>query len=119
VFIWGARAEVLYLAERLSPTRYVYQYGPLYTRGYATSSRVDELLGDLERNRPVLILDASLDSPVTPPLDSAGLQAWTSPDAQYIPPPELARVVAFIEANYSRAGTVPATGWPVWKRRTP
>jgi hypothetical protein len=119
VFIWGARAEVLYLAERLSPTRYVYQYGPLYTRGYAASSRVAELLGDVERNRPVLILDASLDSPVTPPLDSAGLQAWTSPDAQYIPPPELARVVAFIEANYVRAGTVPETGWPVWKRRTP
>jgi hypothetical protein len=115
VFIWGAHAEVLYLAHRLSPTRYVYQYGALYTRGYATPARVDELLADLERNRPVLVLDASVESFVTPPLDRAGLQAWTSPDAQYSPLPELARVVAFIEANYVRAGTEPTTGWPAWR----
>lgn len=117
VFIWGAHTEVLFLANRLSPTRYVYQYGPLYTRGYATPSRVDELLADLERGRPVLILDASLESFVTPPLDSAAFRVWESPDPQYSPLPELARVVAYIEANYARAGTEPTTGWPVWRLR--
>ena len=117
VFIWGAHAEVLYLAQRLSPTRYVYQYGALYTRGYATTARVDELLADLTRRRPVLILDASIESFVTPPLDSAEFQAWRSPDPQYSPLPDLARVVAFIEANYARAGTEPTTGWPVWRLR--
>jgi hypothetical protein len=119
VFIWGAHALVLYLAERLAPTKYVYQYAPLYTRGYSTPERVDELLADLERNRPVLILDASSDSTITPPLDSGTFRTWTSPDIQYAPLPELAKVIAFIEASYVRAGTEPTTGWPVWKLRTP
>jgi hypothetical protein len=119
VFIWGAHAEVLFLAHRLSPTRYVYQYGALYTRGYAAPARVDELLADLERGRPVLILDASRESFVTPPLDPVGFRAWTSPDAQYQPLLELQRVIDFIVANYDRAGTEPATGWPLWRLRAP
>lgn len=119
VFIWGAHTEVLWLAHRLAPTQYVYQYAPLYTRGYAAPARVAELLADLERERPVLILDASRESFVTPPLDIAGLRAWTSPDAQYSPPPELERVIEFVAANYDRAGTEPATGWPLWRLRAP
>ena len=119
VFIWGAHTEVLWLANRLSPTQYVYQYAPLYTRGYASPARVAELLADLERERPVLILDASRESFVTPPLDLAGLRTWTSPDAQYIPPRELEHVIEFVSANYDRVGAEPATGWPVWRLRAP
>ncbi|HEV8229718.1 MAG TPA: hypothetical protein VGQ86_07150, partial [Candidatus Limnocylindria bacterium] len=51
VLVWGSHTEVLFLARRLSPTRYVYQYAALSTRGYATSSRVAELLFELERRR--------------------------------------------------------------------
>jgi hypothetical protein len=119
VFIWGAHTEVLFLAQRLAPTQYVYQYAPLYTRGYQTSERVAELLADLERGRPVLILDASRESPVSPPLDSAAFGAWVSPDIQYTPLPEMANVIAFIEKNYERAGSEPATGWPLWRLRAP
>ncbi len=119
VLVWGSHAEVLFLAGRRSPTRYVYQYAALSTRGYATPERVDELVADLARARPALILDASSESFVTPPLDSASLRAWTSPEAQYAPLPELARVVAFVEAQYARAGTEPATGWPVWRLKAP
>jgi hypothetical protein len=119
VLIWGSHAEVLFLAGRRSPTRYVYQYAALATRGYATPARVEEFLADLQRARPVLILDASSESFVTPPLDVAGLRAWVSPEAQYAPLPELERVVAFIVTNYERAGTEPATGWPLWRLRTP
>ena len=119
VLIWGSHSEVLFLAGRRSPTRYVYQYAALATRGYATPARVEEFLADLQRARPALILDASSESFVTPPLDIAGLRAWVSPEAQYAPLPELERVVAFIVANYERAGTEPATGWPLWRLRTP
>jgi len=119
VLIWGSHSEVLFLAGRRSPTRYVYQYAALATRGYATPARVDEFVADLQRARPALILDASSESFVTPPLDVAGLRAWVSPEAQYAPLPELERVVAFIVANYERAGTEPATGWPLWRLRTP
>jgi hypothetical protein len=119
VLIWGSHAEVLFLAERRSPTRYVYQYAALSTRGYATPARVEELLADLQRARPALILDASRDSFVTPPLDLTGLRAWVSPEAQYAPLPELTRIVEFVVANYDSAGTEPATGWPLWRLRAP
>jgi hypothetical protein len=119
VFIWGAHTEVLFLAQRLAPTRYVYQYAPLYTRGYSTPARVADLLADLQRNRPVLILDASLESPVTPPLDGDAFRTWASPDIQYTPLSEMASVIAFIESSYERAGTEPTTGWPVWRLRAP
>ena len=119
VLIWGSHAEVLFLAGRRSPTRYVYQYAALSTRGYATPARVEELLADLRRAPPVLILDASRDSFVTPPLDLAGLRAWVSPEAQYAPPPEIEGIVAFVVANYDRVANEPVTGWPVWRLRTP
>jgi hypothetical protein len=119
VLIWGSHAEVLFLSERRSPSRYVYQYAALSTRGYATPARVEELLADLKRARPALILDASRESFVTPPLDLAGLRAWVSPEAQYAPLPELEQVVQFIESAYERAGTEPATGWPVWRLKAP
>jgi hypothetical protein len=119
VLLWGSHAEVLFLADRRSPTRYVYQYAALSTRGYATPARALELVADLRRSRPALIVDASRDSFVTPPLDLAGLRAWVSPEAQYAPLPDLERVLEFIIANYERAGTEPATGWPVWRLRTP
>lgn len=119
VFVWGSHTEILYLAGRRAPSRFVYQYAPLYTRGYATPELVDELLADLRARRPALILDASLESFVTPPLDRAALRSWVSPDAQYAPLPDLERVVAFIESTYERAGVEPATGWPVWRPRAP
>jgi len=119
VLIWGSHTEVLFLADRRSPSRYVYQYAPLATRGYATPARVDEFLADLRRERPVLILDASAESFGTPPLDLAGLRAYVSPEAQYAVLPELERVVEFVLANYDRAGTEPATSWPVWRLRAP
>ena len=119
VLIWGAHAEVLFLADRRSPTRYVYQYAALATRGYATPARVQEFLTDLQRARPMLIVDASSESFVTPPLDVAGFRAWVSPEPQYAPLPELERVVEFIAANYERAGTEPATGWPLWRLKAP
>jgi hypothetical protein len=119
VLIWGSHAEVLFLADRRSPTRYVYQYAALSTRGYATSARVEEFLADLRRARPALILDASRDSFVTPPLDLVSLQTWVSPEPQYAQLPELQGVVEFVVANYDRAGTEPATGWPLWRLRAP
>lgn len=118
VLIWGSRTEVLVLAERRAPTRYIYQYAPLSTRGYATPERIAALVGDLEREPPTLIVDASLGSFVTPPLDRAGLAAFISPEPQYAPLPELVRVVEFVEARYDRVGEIPGIGWPVWRLRS-
>lgn len=119
VFIWGSRTEVLVLADRRAPTRFIYQYAPLFTRGYAEQTRIDELLGALERGRPILIVDASAGSFVTPPLDRAAFRSWTSPESQYAVPPETERVIDFVEARYEHAGALPGTGWPVYRLRAP
>jgi len=117
VLVWGADAEILVLTERRSPTRYVYQYAALATRGYATPAAVDSLLADLVARPPRLIIDTSATTFVTPPLDRAGFRAWTSPEAQYAWPAETERIIAFVEANYVREGTIPGTSWPAWRRR--
>jgi hypothetical protein len=119
VLIWGSRTEINVLAERRSPTSYVYQYAPLATRGYSTPGRFTAFLEDLERSRPLLIVDASKDSVVTPPLDRARFASWVSPEPQYEWPPGAARIVDFVEANYERVATLPQTGWPVWRLRSP
>jgi hypothetical protein len=118
VLVWGARTEVLVLAERRAPTRFIYQYAPLATRGYGSAARVSELLADLERAPPALILDASAQSFETPPLDRAGFGAWSSTEPQYAWPAETVRVIDFVETRYERAGTVPGIGWPVWRVRS-
>jgi len=118
VLVWGSRSEVLVLAERRSATRFVYQYAALATRGYSTAAEVAALLDDLERSRPVLVVDASRDSFVTPPLDRAALATWSSPEPQYRWPRETARVVAWLESGYDRVATL-GGGWPVWRRRAP
>ena len=118
VFIWGTRAEVLVLADRRSATRFVYQTGPLATRGYGSAARVDQLLVDLERSRPILIVDASSQSSETPPLDRTPFAAWPS-DAVTAWPAETVRVFDYLEANYVRAGEIAGINWPVWRRRSP
>lgn len=118
VLVWGARTEVLVLADRRAPTRDVFQYAPLATRGYSVGAdRVSEFLDQLAGRRPLLIVDASASSFVTPPLDAEGLRAWTSPEAQYVWPSETTRIVDFVNANYVRDGRIPGAGWPVWRRR--
>lgn len=118
VLVWGSRTEINVLAERRSPTSYVYQYAPLSTRGYSTPERFTAFLEDLERARPLLIVDTSKDSVVTPPLDRAGFASWTSPEPQYVWPPGTARIVDFVEAAYEKVTTLPQTGWPVWRLRS-
>ena len=118
VLVWGSRAEILVLAERRSPTRLVYQYAALATRGYASPARIDELVADLARERPLLIIDASKDSFVTPPLDRTGFAAWTSPEPQYAWLPETSRIIDFVDANYKQVGVLRQSGWPVWRLRS-
>jgi hypothetical protein len=118
VLVWGSHTEVLVLADRRSPTRFVYQYAAVATRSYASAAQIDELIADLERTKPILILDTSKDSFVTPPLDRAGLASWTSPEPQYAWPEGTSRIVRFVETNYERIQTLGQSGWPVFRLRS-
>lgn len=57
VLIWGAEAAINFSSQRLSPSRFVYQY-PLYKEGYNNQKMIEEFLGDVFRHKPRLIIDA-------------------------------------------------------------
>lgn len=114
VLIWGSRTEVLLLADRRAPTRFVYQYAPLYTVGYQRPELTEELLDDIRRERPVLIIDATYASPLSISLTPGALQGWDSHDLSYAAPPGIERVIEFVHASYRVVGTV-ADGWTVYR----
>jgi len=63
VIIWGAEVQDLFLSNRNSPTRFVYQY-PLYMPGYTNGHLIEEFLGNIVDNKPKYILDSR--NPKTP-----------------------------------------------------
>jgi hypothetical protein len=117
VVVWGSRASVLVLSGLRSPTRYVYQYAPLMTVGYDTGRHIDQFIADLERRSPRFILDASGDSPATPPLDASRIVAFDTHDPLFRSSPELLRIARFVGERYERAGAIAGNGWPVWRLR--
>ena len=56
MLIWGYRPDVNFLSGRPTPTRFIHQI-PLYTVGYATPQIFAQLLSDLQKNPPKLIID--------------------------------------------------------------
>lgn len=56
VLLWGAETSVNYLSQRISPTRFVYQY-PLYQPGYATETMILQFLDDILDKKPAYIID--------------------------------------------------------------
>ncbi len=85
VLMWGAETAINYSSQRLSPSRFVYQY-PLFKQGYANESIIAEFLGDVIRHKPRLIIDTK--NPSTPIF------------AFRISSPQIQDQVAFLQANY-------------------
>ena len=61
VLVWGFHANINFLSGRLAPTCFIHQI-PLYTVGYATPQIFDELLSDLQKKPPKLIIDSRTNS---------------------------------------------------------
>ncbi|MGH2473462.1 MAG: hypothetical protein ACRDG6_13925 [Candidatus Limnocylindria bacterium] len=124
VLVWGSRAEVLVLADRRSPTKLVYQYAALATRGYALPAPAGRgyelpspeywMLDEFWQKPPVLIIDASTGSFVTPPF---GAESWISPEAQYEWSPEALSMMRGLRQQYERVATLSKSGWSVWRLR--
>ncbi len=57
IFVWGNEPQVYLWSGRLPASRYVYAY-PLTTPGYSTAARVADLVAELQRHPPALIVDA-------------------------------------------------------------
>lgn len=116
VLFWGAEGGLNYTTGRRSPTRYAYQYA-LYMRDYQRPAQIDELLSELERDPPALIVDASPATLDVPPLDHAARDGWTLQEPKYTVLPEMDRLFLWIEAHYLRVAEVGSLNWPIYELR--
>jgi 4-amino-4-deoxy-L-arabinose transferase-like glycosyltransferase len=84
VLVWGASTDINFQAERESPTQFNYGY-PLIVPDYTTQEDIDEVVRDLERTRPVMIVDrAYTDGNRVPPLDPGQrLMWWAAQDGRF------------------------------------
>ena len=117
VLLWGSRAAVLFSAHRTSATRYVYQYAPLWTRGYESVRHVNELSAMLAARPPALVIDASRDSPATPPLEVALAGGFDTGDPLFVVGENLGKVAEVVFRLHEPAGRVEPLGWPVYRLR--
>jgi len=78
VLVWGAATAINFQSERLSPTQYHYGYPLILPNEDRTEAeQIQEIISDLETNRPTLIIDRSLvDGLRVPPLDAGRRAAW-------------------------------------------
>ena len=118
-FIWGSRAGVLFTADRRSPNRYIYQYAPLWTRGYESVRHVNELAAALTERPPTIFIDASRDSPVTPRLETALAGGFDSGDPLFVVGGNVAKIPEVVFRLYVPAGRIEPIGWPVYRLRAP
>src|SRR5688572_20605326 len=119
VFIWGSRAGVLFTADRRSPNRYIYQYAPLWTRGYESIRHVNELTAALTERPPTIVIDASRDSAATPSFESALAGGFDSGDPLFVVGGNVAKIPEVVFRLYVPAGRIEPTGWPVYRLRAP
>lgn len=113
VLVWsGYSADVNFLSDRASPTRYAMQlalYSPMYGAG-----RVRQFLADLRAHPAALIIDASPSfgaawGQAVPPIASATLP-WGKTSATYRRAWDA--VFVYLHANYQRDQTLPF--YPNW-----
>jgi hypothetical protein len=76
VLVWGADTAINFQSERESPTQYTYGY-PLIVPEATTDEAIQEMVLDLETQRPALIIDTTLrDGERIPPLDEMRRISW-------------------------------------------
>ena len=76
VLVWGVNTVVNFLANRRSPTQFNYGY-PLVMPGELSEEYILEMVRDLERNKPTIIVDSTMiDGDRVPPLDPALRVEW-------------------------------------------
>ena len=61
VLLIGNETAINYMAQRKSPTKYVYQI-PLYQKGYSNPLIINDFLNDVLENRPLLLISAEKSS---------------------------------------------------------
>lgn len=100
VLLWGAETSFNVMSNRNAPTRYVYQY-PLFKRGYAKQSMMDEFLHDIKATPPKYIIDTSSTNSIVVPINQSKRIEWRSSDPNYTPLDiNFEDYFSFVEDNY-------------------
>jgi hypothetical protein len=113
VLLWGDQALINFASGRDSPTRFVHQKA-LFRSGYASPQLSQEMLNDLERKKPVLIIDTRL--PSIPFLKKAQDGQCVMPDG--LLPLGIPQVFLYICDHYDLMGEVGGKDhWQVYRLR--
>ncbi len=102
---------VLVLADKPSPSRYVYQY-PLYTCGYVTDRMVNEFAAANAERLPVIV-DTSSTNAAVPPIDPAARSQWEISAEGCALTPAMREPLEFLEQRYVAEGRLGGTGWTI------
>ena len=110
VFVWGNRPQILYLAERVPSSRYLY-LAPLTTPGYSSPAQVGEVLASWEQAPPAFVVDAGSPEPGAPGLPPLLVPRPVSANGRDYDVLDPLR--DFVRQRYALLGIV--EGWPVYE----
>jgi len=102
VLIWGNASVYNFLAERKSPSRFVYTYA-FGVPNYVSQGMVDELERDITEKKP-MIIDATADDNTIGKIDSG---VW-----KHLPVTQ--GLIRFIEENYVRVDIIGPNHFRIW-----
>jgi len=115
ILMWGAEVSLNWASGRAAPVRYVYQY-PLTTPGYATSAMSAEFIADLEREPPILVIDAVVER--EQPRSVRPIPSLAPGDDEDSHPLEgVDPIVAFLREHYEPVEVVGPREWVVYRLR--
>jgi hypothetical protein len=113
--MWGAESAYNYISGVPSPSKFVYQY-PLYTCGYGTEDRIFELRSAIQAFRP-LIVDTSSTNLRVPPIRRSLRETIRELQEECALAPDMEALLVELEEGYVAVGTLPHTGWQVYRPR--
>ena len=125
LLFWGSNGGVWsFSSQRRLPSRYIYPYDFLTTRGYQSVELIEEYVESLKTDPPALIIDASAISlGRLPPLDRETRQQWQpgwdlSEVWNVYPLPEAEKIYQYIEDNYQMIPSIKLynSRWIVYER---
>ncbi len=113
VLFWGIEPRINFLVKRKSGSRFSYQY-PLFTKNFVNQKLINDFISDLEKNKPIYIIDAPIINGYMPSLDTDRRARWTSPLTIYTQTKEVDNIYLYISKHYSFEKKIDT--WSIYKR---
>ena len=111
LIMWGNEVSYNLVTGRDAPSRFFYQYA-FGTPGYASVEMTDTFLGDLQREKP-LVIDTMVSEKQTVQFEQRTVPSLTSEtwDAY----PKMQQVLTFFRENYQQVDVIGPNEWSVYQ----